>query len=139
VFRTLGSRKLSKLEIYASVPGLQKFTWVVYQKRANSSVYDLVYQVVTAQTAATQDWVSSPALDFTFAAAKSYAVGVHITGTARVAFAYVGAIPVYARAGFITAASASQVSDAAQQPSASVTPSSSTYQPYLRFTTTLAP
>jgi hypothetical protein len=139
VFRTLGARKLSKLEIYASVTGLQKFTWVVYQKRATTSSYDLVYQAVTAQTAPNQDWVASPALDFTFAAGKTYAVGVHITGSARISFSYVSAAPVYARAAFITAANAAQVSEGTQ-PSAVITPpSSSTYQPYLRFTSTLAP
>jgi hypothetical protein len=82
--------------------------------------------------------VSSPALNFTFVAGKTYAVGVHITGTARVAASYVGAIPVYARASFITSASAAQVGDNLQ-PAAVISPSSAgTYQPYLRFTTTLA-
>jgi hypothetical protein len=137
-FRALGARNLSKLEIYASVSGLQKFTWVVYQKRATSSNYDLVYQAVTAQTAASQDWVSSPALNFTFAAGKSYAVGVHITGSAKIAFSYGGASPVYARAAFITAANAAQVGETSQ-PSTVISPYASSSQPYLRFTTTLAP
>jgi hypothetical protein len=94
---------------------------------------------VTSQTAVNQDWVSSPALNFTFAAGKTYAVGVHITGPAKVAFSYTYATPVYARGGFITAASSAQVNDGSKQPSATLSSvSSSTYQPYLRFTTTLA-
>jgi len=139
VFRALGARTLSKLEVYASVSGLQKFTWVVYQKRAASSSYDLVYQAVSAQTAPNQDWVSSPALNFTFAAGKSYAVGVHVTGSTRISFSYQGGASLYARGAFIAGASSAQVSDGASQPAAVITPSSNSYQPYLRFTTTLAP
>src|SRR6478736_325902 len=134
-FRALNARKLNKLEIYGSVSGLQKFTWVVYQKRANASSYDLVYQSVTSQTALNADWVASPALNFTFSAGKTYAVGVHITGPARIAFAY---STTTAKAGFITAPAAAQVTDGTQ-PSATLSslPTSS-YQPYLRFTTALA-
>jgi hypothetical protein len=79
-FRALTTRKLTQVEVYAAVSGLQKFTWVVYQKRSNSSTYDLVYQKVTAQTAATAGFISSGALNYTFSVGKSYLVGVHVAG-----------------------------------------------------------
>jgi hypothetical protein len=139
LFRALGARNLSKIEIYASVTGLQKFTWVVYQKRPSSNSFELVYQAVTSQAAPSQDWVSSPALNFNFVAGKTYAVGVHITGSAKISYSY-GATLSYARAAFLTAATSSQVPEgAATQPSAVITPVNSSYQPYLRFTTVLAP
>jgi len=58
-----GARKLSKLQIHASVTGLQKFTWVLDQRRATAWTYDLVYQVVTAQTAAAETGSRRPRSD----------------------------------------------------------------------------
>lgn len=134
-FRALTSRKLTKLEVSASFAGLQKLTWVVYQKRDNASTFDLVYQTVTAQSQAVLGVIASPALDFTFESGKSYAVGVHIAGGATVSYSYYGA---GAAAAFVTGSFAS-TAGGGSQPDASIAALSSGvyYAPYLRLTTVL--
>ncbi len=133
-FRVTTPRKLTLLEIYASVPGVQKFTWVVYQKRAASAVYDIVYQSVTAQSMSTIGFVASPALNYTLAAGKTYAIGVHITGSFTIGYHTTGT----ALAGFNVAPVGAYYDETATQPSAAISPSTgSFYIPYLRFTTTL--
>jgi Cys-rich repeat protein len=133
-FRVTTPRKLTLLEIDASVSGLQKFTWVVYQKRVNSSLYDLVYQSVTSQTAPLLGFIASPPLDYTFAVGKTYAIGVHIAGPFTLGYHSVGT----AQAGFNTAAVAAGFAEGGAQPSTSIIPVVSPYYfAYLRFTTTL--
>lgn len=134
-FQALTSRKLTKLETYASFNGLQKVTWVVYEKRNNTEAYDLVYQKVTAQTMPTLGFLTSPALDLTLKEGKTYAVGVHIAGSAAVAYTY-SSIP--AKASFMTGSFAAVVSDVSQ-PSSSITAYSDYYYRYLRITTAVAP
>jgi hypothetical protein len=136
-FRVLTSRKLGKLEIYATFKGLQKLTWVVYQKRAESNNYDLVYQKVTAQTTGGAAFIASPALDYVLEKGKTYAVGVHIAGTAVVYYSYTPAL----KAAFLTAPFGSYGGTGATQPDATitVTSSSDSYYPYLRLTTAAAP
>ncbi len=138
-FRALSSRKLTQIEINASVSGVQKLTWVVYQKRVGSEAYDLVYQRVTAQSAPSIAWLSSGALDFNFVAGKSYAVGVHITGNSSVSSGYgYGALP--AKAGFIAAAFNYTQNSSTNQPASTLNPSTNTYyNSYLRFTTAVGP
>lgn len=138
-FRALTARKLTKLEIYASVSGLQKFTWVVYQKRTGSSIYDLVYQAVTAQTAAAVGWIASPILNYSFAAGKSYAVGVHITGTAQVGYASAFSDVYNAHAGFIANSFSASLTAGTQPPSSTTISSAFSIVPALRFTTSVSP
>jgi hypothetical protein len=131
-FRVLSPRKLTKLEVSASFGGLQKLTWVVYQKRAEAETYDLVYQVVTAQTQAAIGVIASPALDFTFESGKSYAIGVHIAGSATLSYQYYGSGAV---GSFLTDSMPFAVAGS-QQPDPSFSNQySATYAPYLRLTT----
>jgi hypothetical protein len=134
-FRALNSRKLTKLEVSAAFAGLQKLTWVVYQKRDNAATFDLVYQVVTAQSQAALGVIASPALDFTFVSGKTYAVGLHIAGGATVSYAYYGS---GASAAFLTGSFAS-TAGGTTQPDASIAALSAGvyYAPYLRLTTVL--
>ena len=138
-FRAVTARKLSKLEIYASVAGLQKFTWVVYQKRSGAVAYDLVYQMVTSQTALSPGWIASPPLNYNFVAGKSYAVGVHITGSSTVSYSYSSP----ARAAFIASSFAASSWDAASsgspRPTLSSLSADSYYISQLRFTTSVVP
>jgi len=131
-FRALTTRKLTQIEVYASVAGLQKFTWVVYQKRSASSTYDLVYQKVSALSAPTAGFIASGALDYTFSAGKSYAIGVHIAGPATLYYYYYSQ-PL--TGSFVQSPLALTYTDGAQ-PSASISPSSG-YAVNLRLTTTL--
>jgi len=133
-FRVLQDRQLSLLEAYGSVPGLQKCTWVVYEKRASAPTYDLVYQKVTAQKVATPVWISSGAVDFVLAKGKTYAVGVHIDGPANI---YYASSPL-AQASFLTA-SASYLVSGGTQPLVSTSLSSTSTRANVRFTTVLAP
>lgn len=131
-FRVLTSRKLTKLEAYVVINGLQKVTWVVYEKRAGSNTYDLVHQVVTAQTMATAGFISSPALDFELEQGKSYAIGLHISGPSQVYAHY----NTPARAAFLTEPLGAYATTGSAQPDASLILDGD-YNPYLRFTTTL--
>lgn len=143
VFRVLTSRTLTELETYASFQGLQKITWVVYEKRPGVETYDLVYQKVTSQTMAVAGIITSPALDFGLEKGKSYAVGVHITGTVNYGYSYDyynSALNTF-KGAFLTGAYAAQSSSGAQaQPETSLSPSYSYYyKTYLRMTTAVAP
>jgi hypothetical protein len=136
-FRVTTPRKLNQLEVYASVAGVQKFSWVVYQKRTGSSAFDLVYQKVTAQATSGAGFVSSGALSYTLAAGKTYAVGAHITGSALVGYVYTSPGFGLAQAGFIAAPFAATFSDGTQ-PSAAITPYVDSYnKSYIRCTTAL--
>jgi hypothetical protein len=134
-FRVLTSRKLTKLEVSAAFAGLQKLTWVVYQKRDNSATFDLVYQVVTAQSQAALGVIASPALDVVLESGKTYAVGVHIAGGATVSYSYYGN---GASAAFLSGSFAS-TAGGSPQPDASIAALSvgAYYAPYLRLTTVL--
>jgi len=136
VFRVLTPRKLTKLEAHASFAGLQKLTWVVYEKRAASETYDLVYQQVTAQTQAALGLITSPALDFTFEKGKSYAVGVHFAGSANVSYQYSSSTTYSAKAAFNANPYAAFMGSAQDPPTSSTAPTSS-YKSYLRLTTVL--
>jgi hypothetical protein len=131
-FRTLTSRKLTELSFQASIKGLQKVTWLVYEKRVGSSTHDLVYQLVTTRTMPTAGVISSPALDFVFEQGKSYAVGVHVSGPASVAYYY----SEPAAASFLTDAGGGYAGGGAQ-PDTTLVPNNAFYVPYLTFTTTL--
>ena len=133
-FRVTTPRKLTLLEAYASVPGLQKFTWVVYLKRSNSNTFDLVYQKVTAQSSPALGWVGSGAISYTFATGKTYAIGVHIAGASS---SYSGLAPAaLAKAGFITTPGSFLFSEGAK-PATFITPGATSYAPYVRFSTAL--
>jgi len=138
VLRTLTPRKLTKIELQASFPGLQKLTWVVYQKRAGVETFDLVYQKVTAQSQAALAAITSPVLDFELEKGKTYAIGVHITGTATVLYQYSATPTLYvAKAAFI-ATSYAAVAGGSTSPEATLaTPSSTPYKTYLKLTTVL--
>lgn len=139
-FRALTARKLTKLEAYGSFGGLQKLTWVVYQKRVGSESYDLVYQKVTAQTMPSEGLLTSPALDFVLEKGKSYAVGVHIAGTARVGYMWSSSGTYLAKASFIAAPISPLPQSATAQPAVTISAYSDYYyQSYLRFTTAVAP
>lgn len=139
VFRVLTPRKLNKLEVQASFAGLQKLTWVVYEKRANAETFDLVYQQVTAQTQAVLGAITSPALDFTLEKGKTYAVGVHFSGTAAVSYQYSTPVTSYvAKAAFNASPYAGFVGgNDTDPPTSAATPASSYNKVYLRLTTTL--
>jgi hypothetical protein len=136
VFRDLTPRKLTKIEAQGTFTGLQKLTWVVYERRATAETYDLVYQKVTSQTQSASGPLASPALDFVFEKGKWYAVGLHIAGTASVAYEYAGLL---AKGSFMTSSYSGTWSTSQGQPDTSLTPSSTTYRTYLKLTTTLAP
>jgi hypothetical protein len=140
-FRALATRKLAKLETYGSFSGLQKVTWVVYEKRPTESTYDLVYQKVTAQAKPTLGSIVSPALDFTLVKGKTYAVGVHIAGDSQIAYYYGSSTTYLAKGSFIAAAQPLYVSSYnSTQPATAVNPSYDIYNKYyVRFTTVVAP
>ena len=137
VFRVLTSRKLTKLEAHATFAGLQKLTWVVYEKRAGAETYDLVYQQVTSQTQAALDVITSPALDFTLEKGKSYAVGVHFSDSATVSYQYASGTAYTAKAAFNATPYAALIGGDNSPPSSTSTPYSSYYKTYLRLTTAL--
>jgi hypothetical protein len=137
-FRVLTPRKLTKLEVQASFAGLQKLTWVIYEKRPNAETFDLVHQQVTAQTQPALAGITSPTLDFTFEKGKTYAVGVHFSGTATVSYQYSSVAAAYsAKAAFNTNAYATQFGGDTDPPTSTPTPSSTYYKPYVRLTTVL--
>lgn len=139
-FRTTTARKLTKLEVHASFGGLQKVTWVVYEKRVGADAYDLVYQKVTAQTMPVAGLLASPPLDFLLAKGKSYAVGAHIAGVARFGYMSSASASYLAKASFVVAAFAPSRSSGAAQPNSSITPSSEySDKLFVRFTTAVAP
>jgi len=140
LFRALTPRKLTKLEVQGSFGGLQKLTWVVYEKRVGAETYDLVYQKVTSQTMAVAGTITSPALDFKLEKGKSYAVGVHITGTVSLAYQYSTTAGLYVvKAAFIAGGYAA-TTGGSSQPEASInTPLAASYKTYLRLTTALPP
>lgn len=138
VFRVLTPRKLNKLEAHATFAGLQKLTWVVYEKRANAETFDLVYQQVTAQTQPTLGAITSPALNFTLEKGKTYAVGLHFSGAATVAYQYGAAATSYAaKAAFNASPYAAFLGNSVDPPTSTPTPSSTPSKPYLRLTTAL--
>jgi hypothetical protein len=137
-FRALSARKLTQIEVNASVVGLQKFTWVVYQKRTNSEVYDLVYQSVTAQAAPVTAWLSSGALNYTLSAGKTYAVGVHITGYASVTLGY-GYGAYLPKASFLSGLFNSTLGSNTQPGATANFSAGGYYSSYLRFTTVVTP
>lgn len=139
-FNVLTSRRLTKLETYASFAGLQKLTWVVYEKRSGGSNYDLVYQRVTSQTMATAGYIASPALDFKLEKGKSYALGVHITGDARVGYVYSTATTYVAKGGFLAGANSPYPSSYyTTSPAPSLTLGIDYTRYFVRFTTVVAP
>lgn len=87
--------------------------------------------------------ITSPALDFDLEKGKSYAVGVHITGTANYGYSYdyYNSTTNVFKGAFLTSAYAAQSSSGAlPQPETSLTPSYSYYyKTYLRMTTAVAP
>jgi hypothetical protein len=133
-FRALTSRKLTKLEVYANFPGLQKLTWVVYEKRSGAGAFDLVYQKVTSQTVAAAGFIVSPALDFKLEKGKTYALGVHITGTPQVA--YHSSATFLPKASFIAAVFGGTHNPGSTQPATSFTPGAGSLA-HLRFTSAL--
>lgn len=133
-FDVLYARRLSEIEAYAEVPGVQKLTWVVYEKREASSTLDLVFQKVTAQGTSGVAWLSSGELDFEFQAGKSYAVGLHNDGSIRRYYYNSSPVPTAAFARNFSA----KVGSASSQPAASVSSWSSSYKYYMRFKTELA-
>lgn len=139
-FRSLTSRKLTKLSVNGSFAGLQKVTWVVYEKRGGAAAYDLVYQKVTSQTMASAGPITSPALDFKLEKGKTYAVGVHIAGSATLAYQYSSSATLYLfKAAFTASPAAFLESVGEAQPKAVLTPTSTTTRGYIQATTTLAP
>lgn len=138
VLRTLTPRKLTRIELQASFPGLQKLTWVVYQKRAGAETFDLVYQKVTSQSQATLAVITSPALDFELEKGKTYAIGVHITGTATVLYQYSATSTLYvAKAAFIASSYAALAGGLTSPETTMATPPSTAYKTYLKLTTVL--
>ena len=132
-FRVLTARKLTQLELQGSFAGLQKLTWVVYEKRVGSEIYDLVYQKVTSQTMPTLGAIQSPALDFQLAVGKSYAVGLLVSATATVY--YSSAAQLTAKAAFMTGSFAATISGGVSPPTSAV-PASTTSRTYIKLTTT---
>jgi hypothetical protein len=131
-FNAMTPRKLSQLEVYGSVQGVAKLTWVVYEKRQTSTTYDLVYQKVTAQASGAVGTIASGALNFTFQKGKTYAVGVHVNGPGT--FYYGSPIAVTA---FATSNVAYLVTSSVTSPSSGTSWSTTSSRPYLRMTTTL--
>lgn len=132
-FRVLTARKLTKIELQGSFAGLQKLTWVVYEKRVGSEMYDLAYQKVTSQTMPALGALQSPALDFQLVAGKSYAVGLLVSATATVY--YSTSAQLVAKAAFITGSFAATISGGASPPTSAV-PASTTSRTYIKLTTT---
>ncbi len=131
-FIALTPRKLTQLEVYGSVQGVAKITWVVYEKRATSSTYSLVYQKVAALASGAVGTIASGTLDFTFQKDKTYAVGVHVNGPGT--FYYGSPIAVTA---FATSNVAYLVSSSVTSPSSATSWSTTSSRPYLRMTTAL--
>jgi hypothetical protein len=139
VFRVLASRTLTKLETQVSFQGLQKVTWVVYEKRAGAETYDLVYQKVTSHSMAVAGPLSSPVLDFVLEKGKTYAVGVHVTGDASFAYQYSSSSTAYVfKAAFLTGAFAVNAGGNVQ-PDATLSAYSSSTKVYLGMTTAVTP
>jgi hypothetical protein len=135
-FRVFATRKLTRLETQVSFGGLQKVSWVVYEKRAGVAPFDL-YQKVTSQSMAVAGLLTSPALDFVLEKGKTYAAGVHITGDASFAYQYSSSNTAYVcKAAFLTGAFAIRAGGGPQPTFTSFL----TYEKvYLHMTTAVAP
>ncbi len=138
-FDVLTPRKLTELEFYGIVPGTQKVTWVVYEKRESSTTHDLVFQKVAAVSAPSAGWISSGPLDFTFEAGKRYAVGFHVEGNATVYYRYSSSTVSYLPAVSFARNPGNDYAPATGQPDTVETLYQSDYYKYrIRFTTRVA-
>jgi hypothetical protein len=74
------SRKLVKTEVYGTALGSQLFTWLVYEKLAGADTYNLIDQQTSVSTG-TNVFHSSPTLDVSLVAGRSYLIGARVEGS----------------------------------------------------------
>lgn len=135
-FTVAAPRDLQDIQIYGSIAGTIKLTWVVYEMREDgTNNYDLVYQKVTAKSQPVAGWITSGALDFTFELGKRYAIGVHSEGTMTIYYrsSSYTTLPQVSFSYYPAAYTHSPTPST--QPAGAILPSSTSSYFYMRYTT----